>query len=171
MYSTTMQNLEPKYLSLCLTNTVCENLIEFGGFKFCTKHWCHHKTWRQWTLSAAAYFGSFSSVSSPRRSIWASPSYGNSRCPSHLGTTILHRLLCFGIGSNYDFDLQASPSFLSSRLTHINRCFSVKEHHQAKLAIKVQNRPVGFRCRSLYCERYFSISCVRPFTLLLLLME
>jgi hypothetical protein len=68
-------------------------------------------------------------------------------------------------------NIQASPSFLSSRVTHINRCFNVKAHHQAKLAIKVQNRPVAFRCLSsdsgpCIARNVLAISCVKPFTLL-----
>ena len=44
--------------------------------------------------------------------------------------------------------IQASPSFIHTRVAHINRCFNVKAHHQAKLAIKIKNRPVALRCLS-----------------------
>jgi hypothetical protein len=66
----------------------------------------------------------------------------------------------------------ASPSFVRSRVVHINRCFNVKAHHQAKLAIKIQNRPVAFRCLcsdstgSCIVRNFLEKSSVSPFTLL-----
>ena len=67
--------------------------------------------------------------------------------------------------------IQASPSFISSRVAHINRCFNIKAHHQAKLAFKIQNRPVAFRCLcsgagSCTTRDVLASSSVNPFTLL-----
>jgi hypothetical protein len=42
--------------------------------------------------------------------------------------------------------IQASSSFMRRRLTHINRCYNIKAHHQAKLATRISNRPVALRC-------------------------
>jgi hypothetical protein len=66
--------------------------------------------------------------------------------------------------------VQASPSFLRSRVARISRCFNVKAHHQAKLATKIQNRHIAFRC--LFSEKgpciartFLAMSSVSPFTL------
>ena len=67
--------------------------------------------------------------------------------------------------------IQASPSFGRNRVAHVNRCFNVKAHHQAKLATKIQNRPVAFRrlfSDTGHCivRDVLATSSVSPFTLL-----
>lgn len=67
--------------------------------------------------------------------------------------------------------IQASPSFIRTRVAHINRCFNVKAHHQAKLAIKIKDRPVAFRCLSsdtgpCTARVVLDMPSVSPFTLL-----
>ena len=67
--------------------------------------------------------------------------------------------------------IQASPAFSRSRVEHINRCFNVKAHHQAKLAIKIKNGPVAFRCLAsdtgpCTAGDVLARSSVSPFTLL-----
>jgi hypothetical protein len=44
--------------------------------------------------------------------------------------------------------IQASSSFKGNKVTHINRCYNIKAHHQAKLATKISNRQVALRCLS-----------------------
>jgi hypothetical protein len=42
--------------------------------------------------------------------------------------------------------MAASPAFDSSRIYHISRNYNFRAHHQAKLALKLQNRTFSFRC-------------------------
>jgi hypothetical protein len=42
--------------------------------------------------------------------------------------------------------MAASPAFDSSRIYHIPRNYNFRAHHQAKLALKLQNRTFSFRC-------------------------
>lgn len=42
--------------------------------------------------------------------------------------------------------MTASPAFNASRIHHIPRSLNYRAHHQAKLALKVQNRCTSFRC-------------------------
>ena len=67
--------------------------------------------------------------------------------------------------------IQVSPSFIHTRVAHINMCFNVKAHHQAKLAINIKNRRLAFRCLSsnagpCIARDVLPMSSVRPFTLL-----
>lgn len=67
--------------------------------------------------------------------------------------------------------IQSSPSFMSSRLNHINRSYNIKAHHQAKLATKLLNRHVALRCISsdtgaCIVRSCLTVTSVEPFTLL-----
>ncbi|CAM0909473.1 unnamed protein product [Alopecurus aequalis] len=67
--------------------------------------------------------------------------------------------------------IQASPSFIRTRVAHINGCFNVKAHHQAKLAIKIKNRLVAIKCLSsdtgpCTARDLLAMSSVISFTLL-----
>jgi hypothetical protein len=42
--------------------------------------------------------------------------------------------------------LASSPAFDASRIFHINRGYNFRAHHQAKLALKIQNASFSFRC-------------------------
>ena len=66
--------------------------------------------------------------------------------------------------------IQNSPSFQSGKVAHISRGNNVKAHHLARLALKVQNSHVLFRCLCLdagLCSTRdsLSVSSVLPFTL------
>jgi hypothetical protein len=71
-------------------------------------------------------------------------------------------------------DIQAAPSFNSCRVYHINRANNTMAHHQAKLAVKIQNRSLLFRCLGLQSSQgnqcpvkdTLHVSSVLPFTLL-----
>jgi hypothetical protein len=67
--------------------------------------------------------------------------------------------------------IRASSTFHGSRISHTNRCFNVKAHHQAKLACKIKIRTLAVRCLSTdsnLCpgRDILSMSSVNPFTLL-----
>ena len=67
--------------------------------------------------------------------------------------------------------IHASPSFHTSRITHIKRCNNVKADHLARLALKIQNRSLLIRCldsEATPCPTrdMLYVSSVTPFTLL-----
>uniref|UniRef100_A0ACD5Y7N7 Uncharacterized protein n=1 Tax=Avena sativa TaxID=4498 RepID=A0ACD5Y7N7_AVESA len=68
-------------------------------------------------------------------------------------------------------EIQASPSFDASRITHVRRCDNVKADHLARLALRIQNRTLAIRCLgseadSCPARDILSVSSVNPFTLL-----
>jgi hypothetical protein len=67
-------------------------------------------------------------------------------------------------------EIQASRSFHSNRITHIRMCDNVKEDHLARLAHRVQNRPLVVRCLgsvegSCPAKDILCVSRVSPFRL------
>jgi hypothetical protein len=44
--------------------------------------------------------------------------------------------------------IQESSAFQDDKIAHANRCYNVKAHHQAQLALKIQSRPLAIRCLS-----------------------
>jgi hypothetical protein len=67
--------------------------------------------------------------------------------------------------------IQASSSFQSSRITHLQRSYNTKAHHHARLATRIQTNVVSIRCicsESGQCptQAIFSANSVAPFTLL-----
>uniref|UniRef100_A0ACD5WTH1 Uncharacterized protein n=1 Tax=Avena sativa TaxID=4498 RepID=A0ACD5WTH1_AVESA len=67
--------------------------------------------------------------------------------------------------------IQSSPSFQQNNISHINRGNNVKAHHLARLASKLHNRPVMYRCLCSDAEicpirETLSVTSVLPFTLL-----
>ena len=90
---------------------------------------------------------------------------------SAAATTSIFKVTCHWNIRPILASIQASPSFSHTRVAHTNRCFNVKAHHQAKLAIKIKNRPVGFRCLAsdtgpCIVRNVLARSSVSPFTLL-----
>jgi hypothetical protein len=68
-------------------------------------------------------------------------------------------------------EIQASPSFHSSRISHVRRCDNVKADHLARLALRIQNRSLAIRCLgseagSCPARDILSVSSVKGFTLL-----
>ena len=68
-------------------------------------------------------------------------------------------------------DIQASNSFQADRITHLSRSYNVKAHYQARLADRIQNKVLSFRClcsRTGQCpyRGIFSVACMNPFMLL-----
>jgi hypothetical protein len=68
-------------------------------------------------------------------------------------------------------EIQNSPSFQRSNVSHINRGNNVKAHHLARLASKLHGKPVVYCClcsdAGLYTIREtLSLTSVLPFTLL-----
>jgi hypothetical protein len=68
-------------------------------------------------------------------------------------------------------EIQATSVFHSSRIAHINRCYNVKAHHQARLGLRLSSSSLAFRCLSSSAGQclfrdVFSTYSVNPFTLL-----
>ena len=68
-------------------------------------------------------------------------------------------------------DIQATNAFHPSRIAHVNRCFNIKAHHQARLGLRIKSSFLAFRCLSscpgqCTCRDVLSVSSVTPFTLL-----
>jgi hypothetical protein len=68
-------------------------------------------------------------------------------------------------------DIQSSNSFQAKRISHLHRSFNVKAHHQARLATRLHNRTLTFRClcsnkgKCPYRD-IFAVASMDPFMLL-----
>jgi hypothetical protein len=68
-------------------------------------------------------------------------------------------------------DIQKTEAFHPNRISHVNRCFNFKAHHQARLGLRIQASSLAFRCLSSHTglstiRDVLSVSSVTPFTLL-----
>ena len=67
--------------------------------------------------------------------------------------------------------IQSSNSFQANRISHLPRSSNVKAHHQARLAIKIQNKSLVFRCLCSNAGQcpvrdILSVASTNPFVLL-----
>ena len=181
--STTSNNHTSTIFSCRSRNLLWCSLDKWGKYAtFSSKYCCDDPTWRKWSLSAAAGFGHVSPgvIFSPSWSIWPTLGHNDSRYfqisePQYLFASATVTSSIFKDTGHWNIrpilaSIQVSPSFIHTRVAHINMCFNVKAHHQAKLAINIKNRRLAFwmslQTYDLVLWEMLSPCQVRPFTLL-----